>query len=544
MHSCLSVDEIFRNIVDQIPVTDGQCTLASLAQTCRAFKDPSLARLWSQLSTILPLLKLFPEDAWEIADDHVPVLVSGSDSESLSESDQSFNSTGRTFKFVRDLFPERDWSRFNAYAPLVHHLTFALHLFESCNGVKIPRLVLDNLSLHKPESPLLPRLRSLAWDDEVEFAAPVFQLFLSPFVTHLSYTNRRNSARPPNGSRPSSILSTLATSCPDLVSFKARNLPQDVLVTVLLPRTVTSESAARFASLKFLSISGNDIPQAVLMDLSNHAQLEYLVCTIGETSIPHSTTSTSFASLRKLSMSIRRLTSEVSNYVRCLRLPQLAELRLHLPSRRVDLAWLHHLCQSISTYTTLSILCIGTYGGQTNSPVFASDIHPLLDIRGLRELQILIQALRLDDDAITSISTSFPALRRLELIPRQYRTRGSWQTRCTLASLKSLSRNCRHLKELAILLDTKDASSVSLNDNDADRIRNTELTQIWVGNSDPPDPKATAVVLADLFPNLMAIEPRGRLNNGTNRPDRWRVVERLLLRSHAGVSSQDGDGGS
>lgn len=38
--------------------------LLSLALTCRAFHEPALAMLWSELNGIYPLLRFFPEDAW------------------------------------------------------------------------------------------------------------------------------------------------------------------------------------------------------------------------------------------------------------------------------------------------------------------------------------------------------------------------------------------------------------------------------------------------------------------------------------------------
>lgn len=43
-----------------IVIGDGQFTLASLAQVCRAFSEPALQTLWRDIPNFSPLLRLFP----------------------------------------------------------------------------------------------------------------------------------------------------------------------------------------------------------------------------------------------------------------------------------------------------------------------------------------------------------------------------------------------------------------------------------------------------------------------------------------------------
>ena len=65
----LLVPELFHCILDclAIPLPKGpknlrdRGTLAALAQTCRAFSEPSLDRLWRHLDSLLPLIRCFAD---------------------------------------------------------------------------------------------------------------------------------------------------------------------------------------------------------------------------------------------------------------------------------------------------------------------------------------------------------------------------------------------------------------------------------------------------------------------------------------------------
>ena len=54
-----SYDDDNRLVMVQPPLRTGQCALAALAQTCRAFSEPSLNSLWRKLRSLTPLLLCF-----------------------------------------------------------------------------------------------------------------------------------------------------------------------------------------------------------------------------------------------------------------------------------------------------------------------------------------------------------------------------------------------------------------------------------------------------------------------------------------------------
>ncbi|KAF8415762.1 hypothetical protein L210DRAFT_1042536 [Boletus edulis BED1] len=67
MHHALEIEEIILNIFDHCDYMSGvqrwrdKPTLASLARTRRAFKEPALNLLWEELRILTPLARCLPE---------------------------------------------------------------------------------------------------------------------------------------------------------------------------------------------------------------------------------------------------------------------------------------------------------------------------------------------------------------------------------------------------------------------------------------------------------------------------------------------------
>lgn len=62
MHACLEIGEVLYLIFEEA----SRGTLAALAVTCRAFKEPALSTLWRELYSFVPLLLTMSADLWEI----------------------------------------------------------------------------------------------------------------------------------------------------------------------------------------------------------------------------------------------------------------------------------------------------------------------------------------------------------------------------------------------------------------------------------------------------------------------------------------------
>ena len=66
MHPCLKVDEILRLLACKLVESEAKTTAVSFACCCKDFEDPVLDALWESQDRLLPLLKSFPGDVWEL----------------------------------------------------------------------------------------------------------------------------------------------------------------------------------------------------------------------------------------------------------------------------------------------------------------------------------------------------------------------------------------------------------------------------------------------------------------------------------------------
>ena len=75
MHRCLRIQEIIHEISESISETPffrcPKLGLARLARTCKTFYEPAMDVLWRDIQDIEVLLKCFPDDTWEIKEEHV-----------------------------------------------------------------------------------------------------------------------------------------------------------------------------------------------------------------------------------------------------------------------------------------------------------------------------------------------------------------------------------------------------------------------------------------------------------------------------------------
>ncbi|GLB38758.1 hypothetical protein LshimejAT787_0506230 [Lyophyllum shimeji] len=71
MHRSLQIPEIVKLICEQLEVINPQTSeqfkcLAAFLRTCRAFHEPALSIVWSNVDSLVPLLKCMPRDLWMI----------------------------------------------------------------------------------------------------------------------------------------------------------------------------------------------------------------------------------------------------------------------------------------------------------------------------------------------------------------------------------------------------------------------------------------------------------------------------------------------
>ncbi|KII90616.1 hypothetical protein PLICRDRAFT_539314 [Plicaturopsis crispa FD-325 SS-3] len=200
---CLSVDEILRRVLADTYAYGGYGTLASLAATCRLFRDPALDELWQYQTSMAQIIMCLPEDVCE--------FIGG---DSLC----SNGPVGKELNIKRPLHAS-DWARLQLYAKRVRVLDFQ-------DERKMPWAKLDSMNAahllkflaSAPMLPLFPKLQKLVVADAQlsDDCIPYIQtMLLSPSITScvLKHRMQRGSAVP-------SLVAAIRDVCPLLEIFK------------------------------------------------------------------------------------------------------------------------------------------------------------------------------------------------------------------------------------------------------------------------------------------------------------------------------------
>jgi hypothetical protein len=61
MHRCLYIQEIISIIFKYL---DKKRDVVALATTCKTFRDPALQIVWSEIRSLVPLIRCLPSDIW------------------------------------------------------------------------------------------------------------------------------------------------------------------------------------------------------------------------------------------------------------------------------------------------------------------------------------------------------------------------------------------------------------------------------------------------------------------------------------------------
>ncbi|KAL4066483.1 hypothetical protein V8B97DRAFT_1874465 [Scleroderma yunnanense] len=207
MHRCLYISEIARMICGHLrqmaqihemrtddisEVYEARYTLAGLARTCKALKDPALDSLWADLDSLYPLLACLPLDIQRRTDGSIHTS--------------------------RPLEPS-DFVIFQSYAKRVRMLGYRQ---------RNPFMSADLLRLlssfpYTPGSALLPSLRVLSWPADSDETFPFIRFFLPPTLLCLNF---------PGDAWPSCkqiFMSFLHIHCPQLQEFSCAEPPPHVV---------------------------------------------------------------------------------------------------------------------------------------------------------------------------------------------------------------------------------------------------------------------------------------------------------------------------
>ncbi|OAX39075.1 hypothetical protein K503DRAFT_113858 [Rhizopogon vinicolor AM-OR11-026] len=156
-------------------------TIAALARTCRAFKEPALDVLWKNMDGLGPLVSCLPEN--------VKVTTNG------------------MMSLRRPPFVE-EWMIFGQYAHRIHSLTICYSWLNEISDLVVEALV------SAPSSVMLPNLRTLEWFDDRGSSIPLLRTLLVPTITSITISSDSSPWNP--SFSKSALLSSIGSRCPSI----------------------------------------------------------------------------------------------------------------------------------------------------------------------------------------------------------------------------------------------------------------------------------------------------------------------------------------
>ncbi|KAH7929497.1 hypothetical protein BV22DRAFT_130028 [Leucogyrophana mollusca] len=515
MHRCLHITDILHKIASKIydyPVDPSsmdcfdipylrraRADLASLARTCRIFRDPALDSLWSFLKSFDPLIRCLPQDLWVTDADGFLVFT-------------------RPLSFS-------DWAIFQQYARRVR--IFGEYrsplLFKS-----IGYDVLRALSGFLPDGGcFLPNLRQLNWPQPQDHMCKssdtdyflLLPLFLGPRLTCL-YLESSLFPGTDLESEPStsvlSIVSSLHASSPLIKEVECVGTSEKMMQSI-------SESISQWPRLGY--VEAGALSQHAITHLCALKSLKHLGVHLDQqghhTHAKFPSTLESFKIVARSSTACQQYLEDI--HLTC------GHLCVHVASTTYSSAssfqQFFTLLSSHLSAADLHTLDIGYYRPDLTGPPDWSleTLKPLFVFRNLTTFRSSRYCTaKLSDPDLEEIALAWPQLEVLKL-----GTSTDWRAPAlvTFTGILSLLRHCRRLRELSLTMDATILDAINTWGHGSE-VANYHTTLLDVGDADIREPALVAEFLSAIMPRLTKIAHVGWA--GGHRRSAWLRVEELL----------------
>ena len=506
MHRCLETQELIVSIFSEVADLgdeSGYASLAALARTCQAFKNPALDALWRTQDGLRPLVNLFPAKGEGDQEVCLQLLMLHCLSLKLSKPPQISMS---------------EWFRIVPYASRVK-----VFMLDGDPEGALPH-VWHALAMSRPDSTsfLFPNLQHLSWVGD-ETRTSFIRLVLPPTLIRLELVVWLASEEVTSST--GSILRSLGHFCSSLQEFSLRG-DHDI------PWRLSFMNAlSQWVNLRRLTLDRPPSPAA----FGYMNRLEYLHISSNSEEPEKLNTPVVLPTLRELKFEGNQLnwvTSFLSSIQSSCHL-ETVDIEVNLYEEPVLHPWTKLLkvlgCCNSHTLTSLSVTIADSdyvYPGQDHhhQKCYPNQeaISPLLALSNLIHLKLRpYLGFDIDDEVLRQMSLAFPHLRSLEL----GRLTLPWtvSSRITLVGLIPLIVNCPQLHHLGIIIDATTIPDTCIPTS----IPNTILKTLEVGRSRISSPVDVAAFLMDLFPNVTRIVhgwdyPWGGLSG--NESEAWDIV--------------------
>ncbi|KAI4517296.1 hypothetical protein K525DRAFT_260865 [Schizophyllum commune Loenen D] len=460
--------------------------IAALAQINRAFWTLAAPCLWRKQTSLIPLLKCLPADAWEqrVVDDRL------------------------TFRLTRPLTPD-DCHRLYVYGPLVK----SLDTTQASDEPVVHREVYRMLSSCVPKSTLLPNLRRLYWQMDEGYSQLFFARFVGNKVTSVRlYRGTRSDIGQAHSDAtpPTLFLLALADSCPSVRELALASYDADFLCDIV---------GNCWNTISSLTLSSLELSPQALGHLAELPNLQTLHMAVVDPHLPVTLVQPGFRALTALFLYVPSM--ETLNGVLQMSGPwplQSVYVGTHLPS--VATEWdkfIGTLSENLSP-ETLTSLTITEEQLSESAPrkvirdqdidrylIGGGAVRPLGRFHRLRSVTLQPYCgVAFTDVDIAYVAPKWPDALEVQLAPYHRPPRGP---RCTFGSILALAEHCPRLDYLQLGIDATHPLP-DLGDNARarlERLAGNCLDYLHICTSPIEKTREIAAFLAVLFPKCADI---------------------------------------
>ncbi|TBU34673.1 hypothetical protein BD311DRAFT_290970 [Dichomitus squalens] len=553
----------------------GRRSVSRLARTCKAFKEPALNVLWRDLDSLTPLLGLFPSTILKRARRPGMGLVrllslSAPQAPLLTQLFTSAAPASLLSQFAEQTkAPEGDdWARVLAYGQRVKSIAYV-----EMSGNIAPS-ILPLLEEHRPATYLLPNLASLTWKVETAANLERCRMFLGPFVESVQLEVGSKSPRINDileeiaGHKGLKSFSfTLHTNLPDKFVETFQDNAKLEKLALTAPGALASKVGKWAAGLPLLKTLGVDLSarsttavEGFFDDISPGSGYSTPSSVGGTDSGVFSADEADFSEARKAAVRLTRdgprrgafaklsnltLTGEAANLAMFLKhlTSPLAQLDLAMEDPPQPIDW-HDLCAAVCDQfadTLQSLRVSATSASRFGELVRATSrggdapMHrlPLTYFSMLPRLWRfevdLPESVIFEERDVAHIARVCPNIEILRLSPNARFPPTGPAPSITLESIVPLTRDCRRLHTLALVVNAAELSSDEVYSTRT--VCSRALLRLHVGHSWIKNPLQTAVLLSHLTPYLETLkyfEPKSRAGAVEANANAWQRVAEIL----------------
>ncbi|KAH9937940.1 hypothetical protein B0H21DRAFT_757902 [Amylocystis lapponica] len=471
---CLWIDEIFQHILSHLhDLGKNGRSVASLSETCRSFRDAALPVLWSDLDSLVPLIKLLPPHTWhEVVDQHGTRHLELQSIETL------------------------DLTRVAQYAQFVKFFTWSYN--EDVSITSLARVFSQILRLREH---LFPNLRGISWREDRKELFPYLSMMTGPGLLAL-----RLDGSPEDHEMVAGVFSDIKTHCTELGLLDAINILDE-------PKIINALAEIMLSGVDSLLLVNTDyyLDSDGVCALAQMPQLDTARVRIDSHAL-HGLVLPSarpnFSVLGALKVDLEVLDEGSLKLIQAIQSPKLETIVLRVASQPWNTDVLKEHLEALVQAPFSKVLqhlnlAFDRYFDddielpEDDAGVTGDTLNSLLRLPSLVEINLSLARLSIDVPFLSVLARTYPNLEILNLSPT------TADCGCVpLEALVHFAQHCPNLEALGLRVDALHAPDAP------SRVLPSmwpRLEALFVADSPVADPERVTAFLLAVFPRLSSV---------------------------------------